>query len=42
MFEAKKLLGQMFEAGDPAHDGAKFRTRADGRVRQAGVNSAGN
>ena len=29
MFDAKKLLGQMFAAGDPAHDGAKFRTRAD-------------
>lgn len=29
MFDAKKLLGQMFEAGDPAHEGAKFRTRAD-------------
>jgi uncharacterized membrane protein YebE (DUF533 family) len=29
MFDAKKLLRQMFEAGDPARDGAKFRTRAD-------------
>jgi hypothetical protein len=29
MFDAKKLLGQMFEAGDPAHGGARFRTRAD-------------
>ena len=29
MFDARKLLGQMFEAGDPARDGAKFRTRAD-------------
>ena len=29
MFDAKKLLAQMFEAGDPSHDGAKFRTRAD-------------
>jgi uncharacterized membrane protein YebE (DUF533 family) len=29
MFNSKKLLGQMFEVGDPAHGGAKFRTRAD-------------
>ena len=29
MFDAKKLLGQMFEVGDPAHDDTKFRTRAD-------------
>lgn len=29
MFDAKKLLRQMFEAGAPSQDGAKFRTRAD-------------
>ena len=29
MLDAKKLLGHLFEAGDPAQDGAKFRTRAD-------------
>ena len=29
MLDAKKLLGHLFEAGDPAQDGAKFRARAD-------------